>query len=105
MVRQFVRETFEGSRVDVDDAVLVAGEMATNAVRHTPGPFVVLIHRSDTELAVGVRDTSPVEPSVMHADAEAEWGFGMQLVDRLADSWHMEAQADGKTTWARLRLR
>ena len=104
MVRQFVRESLEGSPVDIDHAVLIVGELATSAIRNARGPFAVTIRVSETELVVEVSDTGPVEPPVPPADIDAvERTSGMELVDRLAEEWHIEAGPEGKTVQARLR--
>ncbi|MBO0691373.1 MAG: ATP-binding protein [Acidimicrobiaceae bacterium] len=105
MVREFVRETLEGKAVDLDHAVLVAGEMATNSIRHAPGPFAVVIKCSETELAVGISDTNPIGPPVPPEDVQVAGGYGMQLVAHLAEEWQIETEAGGKTVWAWLRPR
>lgn len=105
MVRRFVRQALDGCAVDLDHAVLIAGELATNSVCHAPGPFVVVVRWSETELWVGVSDTSPIGPHLAPAEADRLGGRGMLLVNDLAQEWHVEARADGKTVWARLRSR
>lgn len=104
-VRSFVREALVGCPVDVDYAVLIAVELATNAIRHAPGAFAVVIRASVTEVLVGVSDTSLVGPQLRLADAELPGGRGLQLVDRLAEEWHVETGPEGKTVWSRLRRR
>lgn len=104
-VRLFVREALERAPVDLDYAVLIAAEIATNSVRHAPGPFTVIIHYSDTQILLGVSDTSPTGPLLRLADSDLTGGRGLQLVDRLAEEWHVETGPEGKTVWARLRVR
>ena len=103
MVRQFVRETLEGSPVDLDHAVLIASELATNAIRQAPGPFTIAIRVSETDLVVEVSDTAPAGlDSPADSDAAAATS-SMELVGRLAEGWHIEAGPEGKTVRARLR--
>ena len=82
-------------------------ELAANAVSHTSsgagGMFTVeVIRPADGVAIVAVTDAgSPREPSVRHADALAEGGRGLALVDALASSWgHHQAIGGGRTVWA-----
>jgi hypothetical protein len=82
-------------------------ELAANAVAHTAsgagGMFTVeVIRPADGVAIVAVTDAgSPREPSVTDADALAEGGRGLALVDALANSWgHHRAVGGGRTVWA-----
>jgi anti-sigma regulatory factor (Ser/Thr protein kinase) len=87
---------------DMHTAELLATELVTNAVKHTPTPVVTVSatmvgHR----LRVGVLDAVPEAPppQPVLAPAQADGGRGLWLVQRLASRWGWESHADGKEIW------
>ncbi|MFE7272851.1 SpoIIE family protein phosphatase [Streptomyces sp. NPDC057623] len=92
----------------VDDAVVVVSELVTNAVVHA-GTDVELACRLEDEtgaLLVEVLDHHPSR-APRDGDAEApyetpEYGRGLRLVSRLAESWGVTYRTGAKTVWARL---
>jgi hypothetical protein len=104
-VRQLVRDVLAGhAGITVDDAVLVADELVTNALRHGEVPRLcrlALIGHGRC-LRIEVDDASPREPKLRTPDDTG--GRGLVLVDRLASRWGFEHHEDHKTVWAELAL-
>ncbi|WP_190107978.1 ATP-binding protein [Streptomyces cinnamoneus] len=122
--RKFTRATL--SQWDLsglfDDVALVVSELVTNSMRYGvpadlmgggPGggeyePSVRLhLMRWTSRLVCAVRDPSEVSPVVGEADAGAECGRGLTLVESFSDAWgwHPLAGAlQGKVVWALFRL-
>lgn len=86
-----------------DDVVLVVSEMVTNAVRHGTGPVTLELERDTQAVVVGVRDESPEQPVARQADADAEGGRGLELVDLLCVAHGVRSSPPGKTVWGALR--
>ncbi|MGW0662263.1 ATP-binding protein [Streptodolium elevatio] len=110
-VRRFVREQLlhHTSAPDhtVDDAVLLANELFTNAVRHTPAGHIAvrLVHdpRHRTfAVLVDDPDPRPPAPAIRCAgnDADAgESGRGLALVAGFALDWGWHPSGTGKSVW------
>ncbi|MDG9705429.1 anti-sigma regulatory factor [Streptomyces sp. DH37] len=93
-----------------DDVVLIAAELAANAVRHgrvagrdfrlrmSVGEGTVRVEATD---ARGERAPAAA-PEDREERGDAESGRGLLLVERLAARWGWEARRDGpgKTVWA-----
>ncbi|MER6010175.1 ATP-binding protein [Streptomyces bluensis] len=115
LVRKQVREVLGGRAADtqVDDAVLVAVELVTNALRHTSsGPArmdldvyedtaILWVHDGDTD-AAAVRPRAHGEPS-SRVELQ-EGGRGLHLVDALATRWLVWPTAGGKAVVAEIGL-
>lgn len=88
--------TRHGLRPSVaDDAVVVLGELAANAVRHgaprPDGMFEVRWElRTDTLLLSVLDGGHSGTVHVMHVDHSATSGRGLAIVDRLAERWWIE---------------
>src|SRR3954447_25509933 len=87
-----------------DDVLLLVTELVTNAVRHSgaganglvrvelrPGPDTVRVAVSDG--GTGFAADSPPERG------GAEGGWGLALVDRIADRWAVTPTASGTCAW------
>jgi anti-sigma regulatory factor (Ser/Thr protein kinase) len=99
-VRRFVRGVMRDWGIDPSDIVLLANELATNAVVHARGPFDILVGRSATRVRVSVRDDNTRIPDVPDVSADALSGRGLAMVVALAADWGIDAVAgDGKTIW------
>jgi anti-sigma regulatory factor (Ser/Thr protein kinase) len=93
-VRRFVRETLT-ARAIVDDVVLVASELAANAVRHAHTPFTVkLIVNGGVRMEVS--DGSARLPSVANPDESFR---GLRLVGAASQDWGFDVTDHGKTVW------
>jgi anti-sigma regulatory factor (Ser/Thr protein kinase) len=103
-VRRFVRDALAGWDEPelVDDASLVASELATNAVRHADSAFRFAISRGDAVVRVEVHDVSPALPVRRDRDLENFGGRGVAMVERLSVRWGTEQRAGGKVVWAEL---
>ncbi|WP_320782860.1 SpoIIE family protein phosphatase [Streptomyces sp. CRN 30] len=99
--RHFLRGHLGAWALDAlaDSAQLLVSELLTNAVCHARGPLVLRIWHSARELGVEVTDRSVPRPRARPADAAAEHGRGLLLVESLADAWGTRPDTDGKTVW------
>jgi anti-sigma regulatory factor (Ser/Thr protein kinase) len=76
----------------VDDAVLLVSELVTNSVRHAGlgrnETIRVQVHRDPSSLRVEVTDPGRgFRPAELRAAAGSEGGWGLRLLDRIADRW------------------
>jgi anti-sigma regulatory factor (Ser/Thr protein kinase) len=102
-VRDFVGRLAAGGPV-ADDIVLLASELAANAVVHTAsgrdGTFSVVVRADDTWTRVEVHDLgSDIEPAIHRADSPEESGAGLGLVEMLADRWGFHGGPSGRVVW------
>ena len=109
--RRRVRDAIRSWRVpvDLDAALLLTSELVTNAVRHEAGQraqaVVLAIACSRGRLRVDVHDTSRSLPTVAEvpadadADAYAETGRGLLLVETLSDEWGFYRTPAGKAVY------
>jgi anti-sigma regulatory factor (Ser/Thr protein kinase) len=89
----------------VDQAVLVTSELVTNAVLHGASPLRLELHVADDVLHVLVEDGDDHEPvPVPDSEAGPEGGFGLRIVERLADEWGIAPRDHGKAVWFRMSL-
>jgi anti-sigma regulatory factor (Ser/Thr protein kinase) len=119
--RDFTTATLRGWHLDAltldtltQDAVIVASELVTNAIRHaTPFPVDNAEHswieltwqRQASCLICVVTDRSPRPPVLAPADPDAQSGRGLQVVQALAVTWGWTTLGtQGKAVWAALRL-
>ncbi|GGY32320.1 ATP-binding protein [Streptomyces djakartensis] len=86
------------------DAELVVSELVTNAVRHAPGPCELILRLFRGRLAITVRDTSAMEPTVRKGDRFRVGGHGLHLVHTVSDRVAVARRASGKQITAYLRL-
>ncbi|WP_369973562.1 MULTISPECIES: ATP-binding protein [Pseudonocardiaceae] len=104
-VRRLVRGLVaDHGGVVVEDAVLVADELVSNAHRHGAPRRTcraTLIHHG-RRLRIEVDDTASGLPRIRPPDHSG--GRGLLLVDRLASAWGVQHRAGGKTVWAELAL-
>jgi anti-sigma regulatory factor (Ser/Thr protein kinase) len=103
-VRQFVGQCCAdwGLEASSETAVLLASELATNAVRFSSSPVTVWLGRKPDRLVLSVEDGSP-EPAVQRPSGPmAESGRGLHLVDALSERWGEHERADGKRVWAEI---
>jgi anti-sigma regulatory factor (Ser/Thr protein kinase) len=97
-VRQFVRFVL-GPVPVVDEAVLLASELATNAIIHTAsgqgGVFAVAVSRYPSAVRIEVRDAGSCQvPMPRPQGTLADEGRGLDLVHLVADRW---GHSGGKT--------
>jgi anti-sigma regulatory factor (Ser/Thr protein kinase) len=84
------------------DVALLVSELATNAIRHAATGFQVTVDREAEDIRIGVTDTGDGMPVMgpQPADLNPASGRGLQLVERLSNSWGVESNAPHrKTVW------
>jgi len=103
--RVFVRKWLHACGADrfFDEASLIVTELATNAVLHADSPYEVRLSRSGGGVRIEVADSDVGTPEPQPFSAVAESGRGIVIVSALSASWGIEAQPEGKVTWAELR--
>jgi anti-sigma regulatory factor (Ser/Thr protein kinase) len=92
----------------LDEAVLLASELATNAVLHTAsgngGAFGVAVRRYPSAVRIEVRDAgSRRVPIPRLRDSLAEDGRGLDLINLMADKWGHTGDQDGRPVFFELR--
>jgi anti-sigma regulatory factor (Ser/Thr protein kinase) len=102
-VRHFVRQVIKRCPV-TDDVVLLASELAANAVRHTAsgadGTFCVLVQAADGRVRVEVHDMgSAAAPAVRRSGSPGESGAGLALVEAIAGRWGFHGGQLGRVVW------
>ena len=92
----------------VDRAVLLVGELVTNAVVHARTELGLRVELRGDLLHLAVRDGSPRRLRLVTdpvPDPEAEGGRGLWLVEQLARAWGVNRHPDGgKVVWCTLTL-
>lgn len=103
-VREFVAEELRklGRSQLIDDAVLVASELASNAMLHAGGIAAVGVAEHGEAVRITVHDRTRVPPVIGRQSTEAMTGRGLRLVASLAAEWGAEPTGDGKAVWADL---
>jgi hypothetical protein len=86
----------------IPDAVLVASELATNAVRHARSPFRVVIDRSGASLRIAVEDVGDTHPVLCRPPDDATCGRGVFVVAVVCRVWGSDSLPQGKVVWADL---
>ncbi len=105
--RRFVQDVLDVWGIDGELASVVmvlVGELVTNALLHAEPPIdLALSHdgRVRGEVSDGT-DKMPVPSEARHPSGRG--GYGLQLVERMADAWGTERRADGKTVWFEIEL-
>ncbi|MDD9206326.1 ATP-binding protein [Georgenia sp. 10Sc9-8] len=90
----------------VDQMVLVASELATNAIVHGLPPTIVRLLDSGEELVLDVVDHAPDEaPEVDDGRAVGDGGLGLQIATRMAMDIGWFAEGAEKHVWARFPRR
>ncbi|MEU5213981.1 ATP-binding protein [Streptomyces sp. NPDC020742] len=116
LARLLATEQLRAWGMSYGPARLLVAELAANAVRHgrVPGRDfrLTLLVTPPATLRIEVTDTRwerlPVRMTTAPAplDAPAESGYGLLLVEELADRWGVqEGPVPTKTVWAEVQLR
>lgn len=105
-VRRFVDRALRVWRLEERsaDAVLVASELATNAIRYSGAPFHVRVERRVSSIEVSVRDLTSAMPVRRSPSALQPDGRGIALVETISNRWGVRTLADGKVVWAEMDL-
>ncbi|MFJ8158341.1 SpoIIE family protein phosphatase [Streptomyces sp. NPDC094468] len=89
--------TRDGTR---DNAVLLASELVTNAVRFATGPVTVRLIRSGHALLLEVGDTGNGRPRLSRGGPFDDAGRGLHVVHKLTTRWGVRWTDAGKVVWA-----
>ena len=103
--RHFVTWTLQSwGRADlVEDAAVVASELATTAVLHARTDFTIAVFtRGDGRVRVAVRDASHALPRPRVATPLEGSGRGLTLIEAISAVWGVDVLPDGKIVWAQL---
>lgn len=99
MIRRFLGAShcrYHGADVRERAALLVT-ELVANAIRHGQPPIIVSVECDGShDLVVRVRDMAPGPVAPRQADAGAEDGRGLAIVEILSDDWGVEPDSRGK---------
>lgn len=86
-----------------DDAELLVSELVTNGVRYGAPPLVLSVEcLGQAGSRVSVQDGGAATPRLLSVDDSSEKGRGLRLVDVLSESWGVQDEPQGKTTWFRI---
>jgi anti-sigma regulatory factor (Ser/Thr protein kinase) len=89
-----------------DDAILVASELVTNAVRHSlcgPDDLLEIRVAGDGRLRISVLDPGVSGGRAQIVDRPTSFGgLGLKVVEQLADRWGSERGSSGYRVWAEL---
>jgi PAS domain S-box-containing protein len=83
-------------------AELVVSELVANAVLHGWGHLQLRLYDTGDGLRIEVEDANPAPPVTTDGHPGRIGGYGMRIVERLAD-WGWRPAASGKLVWARVR--
>lgn len=101
--RQFVGQVIDGCPA-ADDVILLSGELAANAVRHTAsgagGTFSVSVLAEAGRVRVEIHDLgSATTPTAQRLGSPGESGAGLGLVEAIADRWGFHGGPRGRVVW------
>ncbi|HSR82718.1 MAG TPA: ATP-binding protein [Streptosporangiaceae bacterium] len=107
--RQLARELLGDEHPAIETTMLLISELVTNSVMHSrsgePGGRVtVVLCAGRAGILIQVSDDGgPSEPCVsVISAADAEHGYGLLLVDALAERWGSICSPEGRVTWCRV---
>ena len=103
--RRFVTEKVTEWKLEtiLDDALLVASELAANAITHADSPCRIRLSLNPVALRIDVIDTGTGTPEPQPASFTKEHGRGLHLVAALTNAWGLEmVPGEGKLVWAEL---
>jgi anti-sigma regulatory factor (Ser/Thr protein kinase) len=88
-----------------DDVILVASELAANAIRHGSPPALLRLEYTDGRVRVTVSNHggSP-DPRIVDAAPDAGSGRGLAMVQAIADEVGWQRDGDRLDVWAELPI-
>lgn len=85
----------------VDDCLLVASELVTNAVIHGAAPIRMHLQRRNDVVRISVEDGQVTDsPDPRDAEQHDPHGRGLFLVEALCQQWGWSRSEKSKTVWA-----
>jgi anti-sigma regulatory factor (Ser/Thr protein kinase) len=110
--REIARQVLGDGNPATETAMLLVSELVTNSVMHSrsgePGGSVTIaLCEGPAGILIQVCDdggsSEPRVAAIAAGDAgDAEHGYGLLLVDVLADRWGTISSPDGRVTWCRV---
>ncbi|MFW5469086.1 ATP-binding protein [Knoellia sp. CPCC 206435] len=103
VARAFVREHLVEHDLShlVDDMVLAASELATNAIQHARTPFDVELSRANGLVRIVVTDSSASTVTRRAPDDLDESGRGLMIVELVSHEWGTDTDRHGlSSVWA-----
>jgi serine/threonine-protein kinase RsbW len=107
--RQMALQLLGAAHPAADTVMLLISELVTNAIVHSRsgaagGTLTLALCPGAAGLLIQVCDAGgPSEPCLSEVQADgAERGYGLLLVDALADSWGTLNSPEGRVTWCRV---
>lgn len=99
--RRVVRDLLrQGRRLEmVETACLLTSELVANAIVHAGAPIELVVDLDRSRLAIEVIDCSESDPEVGAPALLDTHGRGLDLVERLSDSWGVTHVRPGKSVW------
>jgi anti-sigma regulatory factor (Ser/Thr protein kinase) len=98
--RRLVRDALTAWHLEqlLDTAALLTSEVVTNSVLHARTDIVLSVVRSAGDIVtISVHDGSTHLPRPRQHTSHSTTGRGLELLDRLSDEWHVDAEPDGKS--------
>ncbi len=101
VVRTSVRDFARSAGDVVDDLVLAASELVTNALVHAGGPCHVAALRTPSVFRLAVTDTdpAPLRLAACPVGPQASSGRGLAIIAAIASRWGVAPADAGKTVW------
>jgi anti-sigma regulatory factor (Ser/Thr protein kinase) len=87
---------------DIQNATLVAGELASNAIRHAATPYELAADLRGATLSISVADLNSDCPEPRPPDHTG--GRGLALISALTQGWRCLPKAPGKIVIAKMAL-
>ena len=107
--RELARQVLGDGNPATETAMLLVSELVTNSVMHSKsgepgGSVTVALCEGPAGVLIQVCDGGgPSEPRVAGTPGnDAEHGYGLLLVDVLADRWGTISSPEGRVTWCRV---
>jgi len=104
--RECVRSALSGGAATeetVDDAQLIASELAANAIRYGSPPYALAVDVTDERVRITVSNHgSTDDPQVIDAEIYAHHGRGLAIISALADRLGWDREGDRLDVWADL---
>jgi anti-sigma regulatory factor (Ser/Thr protein kinase) len=107
--RQIARQLLGDQHPATETAELLISELVTNSVMHSKsgapgGSVTIALCSGPAGILIQVRDDGgPSEPRVAALSGDgAEHGYGLLLVDVLAERWGTISSPEGRITWCRV---
>src|SRR5438093_13764175 len=100
--RRYVAEAVGSAGTLAEIAILLASELASNAVLHARTAFELTVNIDADLVRVEVYDESPLMPTLKSYVAESIDGRGLHMIAASAERWGFDSVPSGKVVWFEL---